>query len=77
MEQMSREEGGHGMDEDEPGGLLAGEVVPDDAYNLEELEWRAKNEPRNGRPDAFARGLVTTEDVHAAFSLCVDVPSSS
>jgi len=70
MEQMSREEGEHGMDEDEPaGGLLAGEA--DDNYDLEELEWRAKNEPRSGRPDAFARQLVSFEDVQIAFTLCV------
>ena len=74
MEQMSREEGEHGMDEDEPaGGLLAGEA--DDNYDLEELEWRAKNEPRSGRPDAFARQLVSFEDVQIAFTLCVDPPS--
>ncbi|GAA5840489.1 hypothetical protein JCM9279_007344 [Rhodotorula babjevae] len=70
MEQMSRDEGEHGMDEDEPaGGLLAGEA--DNNYDLEELEWRAKNEPRSNRPDAFARQLVSFEDVHIAFTFYV------
>ncbi|BGP10171.1 hypothetical protein JCM10049v2_006054 [Rhodotorula toruloides] len=75
MEQMSRDE--TAMDEDEGGEIFGArrsenEVGPesDPAY-LEQLEREAKNEPRSGRPDAFARGLVTFEDVQTAFAFYV------
>lgn len=73
MEQMSRDE--QAMDDDEVGGRdaagLGGENAVDEEYDMEELSWKARNEPRGGRPDAFARGLVTLEDVQTAFTLCV------
>ncbi|GJN92615.1 hypothetical protein Rhopal_005650-T1 [Rhodotorula paludigena] len=73
MEQMSRDE--QAMDDDEVGGSnaagLGGENAVDEEYDMEELSWKARNEPRSGRPDAFARGLVTLEDVQTAFTFYV------
>lgn len=78
MEQMSRDEA---IDADDSAALMVTEpsAADADANGLgeadaayeEHLARLAKNEPRSERPDAFARGLVTLEDVQTAFALCV------
>ncbi|BGP50230.1 hypothetical protein JCM10450v2_006146 [Rhodotorula kratochvilovae] len=72
MEQMSREEGDQVAAEeavDAHGHPL--QRSQSESYNIDELEWKARHEMRDGRPDAFARGLVTVEDVQIAFSFYV------
>lgn len=77
MEQMSREEA---IDADGTAAMVtessATEVDPTglgeaNAAYEEHLARLAKIEPRSERPDAFARGLVTLEDVQTAFALYV------
>ncbi|GAA6048871.1 hypothetical protein JCM3770_003661 [Rhodotorula araucariae] len=72
MEQMSRDEGDQIVAEDkvDPQGHPLQRSLSEN-YNIEELEWKARHELRDGRPDAFARGLVTVEDVQIAFSFYV------
>lgn len=75
MEQMSRDEA---IDADEPAAMMvtepsAADADPNglgeaDAAYEEHLARLARNEPRSERPDAFARGLVTLEDVQTAFA---------
>ncbi|GAA5859468.1 hypothetical protein JCM8547_006838 [Rhodosporidiobolus lusitaniae] len=73
MEQMSRDEaaanGGSEMDEMEAddGQGEGGDEKSESLSYLEQLAWKARSEPRSSRCDAFARGLVTLEDVNAAF----------
>lgn len=78
MEQMSRDEA---IDADDSAAMMvtepsAADADPNglgeaDAAYEEHLARLARNEPRSERPDAFARGLVTLEDVQTAFALCV------
>ncbi|GAA6012215.1 hypothetical protein JCM10207_002764 [Rhodosporidiobolus poonsookiae] len=73
MEQMSRDE--QAMSEGEGDDLngMESDSRSDHANltHLEELAWKARSEPRSSKPDAFARGLVTLEDVNAAFGFYV------
>lgn len=63
MEQMQEEEEGDDMDADDDGS------EQESLNHLEQLAWKARHEPRSQRCDAFARGLVTLEDVQIAFGL--------
>ncbi|GAA5899772.1 hypothetical protein JCM6882_005431 [Rhodosporidiobolus microsporus] len=70
MEQMSRDEqameDGEDVDLDEGAGSES-RSDQDSSSHLEQLAWKARNEPRSQKCDSFARGLVTLEDVEAAF----------
>ncbi|GAA6031627.1 hypothetical protein JCM8097_006556 [Rhodosporidiobolus ruineniae] len=76
MEQMSRDEaatseGGEEDELDDGAGASDARSEQESLGHLEQLAWKARTEPRSLRADAFARGIVTLEDVQAAFGFYV------
>ncbi|GAA5823035.1 hypothetical protein JCM11251_007461 [Rhodosporidiobolus azoricus] len=70
MEQMSRDEQAMGDGDDaelDAEASSEGRSDQETLSYLEQLAWKARSEPRSQKPDSFARGLVTLEDVEAAF----------